>query len=164
MNHRNDNSENNQCHEHNRFLNVVFGTAMLLCAFGSTRAEPPAWGEGLSDRELAIQRWFAHLTFLQDRPAEDWVEWHEPCSHRHAAQNRMAWEYARKGIVSVAVENPATNETAGSVRKGSYEFSVHAMWAGRCYESISVLSCAPCPFRPEARKKNSGSKRSPSIR
>ena len=53
--------------------------------------------------------------------------------------NRMAWEYARKGIVSVAVENPATNETADSIRKGSYEFSVHAMWAGRSYEAISVF-------------------------
>ena len=63
----------------------------------------------------------------------------EPCSHRHAARNRMAWEYARKGIVSVAAENPATNETADSIRKGSYEFSVHAMWAGRSYEGISVF-------------------------
>ena len=63
----------------------------------------------------------------------------EPCSHRHAAHNRMAWEYARKGLVSVAVENPATNETADPIRKGSYEFSVHAMWAGRSYEAISVF-------------------------
>lgn len=63
----------------------------------------------------------------------------KPCSHRHAARNRMAWEYARKGIVSVAVENPATNETADPIRKGSYEFSVHAMWAGRSYEAISVF-------------------------
>lgn len=63
----------------------------------------------------------------------------EPCSHRHAAHNRMAWEYARQGIVSVAVENPATNETADPIRAGSYEFSVHAMWAGRSYEAISVF-------------------------
>ncbi len=63
----------------------------------------------------------------------------KPCSHRHAARNKMAWEYARKGIVSVAVENPATNEVAGSIRKGSYEFSVHSMWAGRSYEAISVF-------------------------
>jgi len=63
----------------------------------------------------------------------------EPCSHRHAAKNKMAWEYARKGIVSVAVENPATNETADTIRKGSYEFSVHSMWAGRSYEGISVF-------------------------
>lgn len=63
----------------------------------------------------------------------------EPCSHRHAARNRMAWEYARKGIVSVAVENPATNETADPIRAGSYELSVHAMWAGRSYEAISVF-------------------------
>mgnify|MGYP000868951556 FL=1 len=63
----------------------------------------------------------------------------KPCSHRHAARNRMALEYVRKGIVSVAVENPATNELDDPIRKGSYEFSVHALWAGRCYESISVF-------------------------
>ena len=63
----------------------------------------------------------------------------KPCSHRYAARNRMAWEYTRKGIVTVAVENPATNETADSIRKGSYEFSIHAMWSGRCYEGISVF-------------------------
>ena len=39
----------------------------------------------------------------------------------------------------MAVENPATNETADPIRKGSYEFSVHAMWAGRSYEAISVF-------------------------
>jgi hypothetical protein len=63
----------------------------------------------------------------------------EPCSHRHAARNRMAWEYARKGMVSVAVENPATNELADPIREDSYEFSVHALWAGRSYEGISVF-------------------------
>ncbi len=63
----------------------------------------------------------------------------EPCSHRHAAHNRMTWEYARKGFVSVAVENPATNEVANPIRAGSYEFSVHSMWAGRSYEAISVF-------------------------
>jgi len=62
----------------------------------------------------------------------------EPCNHRHAALNRMAWEYARQGVVSVAVENPATNELADPIRPDSYEFSVHALWAGRCYESIST--------------------------
>ena len=62
----------------------------------------------------------------------------EPCSHRHATRNKMAFEYARAGIVTVAVENPATNELADSIRKGSYEFSVHSMWAGRSYEAISV--------------------------
>ncbi len=63
----------------------------------------------------------------------------QPCSHRHAAKNRMALEYVRAGMVSVALENPATNELADPIREDSYEFSVHALWAGRSYEAISVF-------------------------
>ena len=61
------------------------------------------------------------------------------CSHKWFAYNQMALEYGRAGFVSVAVENPATNEVGDpNLCPDSYEFSVHSMWAGRCYESISV--------------------------
>ena len=62
----------------------------------------------------------------------------EPCSHRWAAYNKMALEFIRAGMVSVAVENPATNELADPICMDSYEFSVHTMWIGRCYESVSA--------------------------
>lgn len=63
----------------------------------------------------------------------------KPCSHRHASRNDMARQYTRKGIVTVAVENPGTNETADPIRTGRYELSINGMWAGRHYEGISVF-------------------------
>ncbi len=63
----------------------------------------------------------------------------KPSTHRHAARNRMAWEYTRRGIVTVAVDNPGTCETADPIRRGRYEMCVHALWAGRSYEGISVF-------------------------
>ena len=63
----------------------------------------------------------------------------KPSSHRHAARNRMAWEYTRQGIVTVAVDNPGTCETADPIRPGRFELCVHGIWAGRPYEGISVF-------------------------
>jgi len=55
--------------------------------------------------------------------------------------NRMAYHYARRGFVAVALDNPATNELASSLRdRGS--MAACAIWMGRCYEAISVFQKA----------------------
>jgi len=56
---------------HNHLIKVYVAATLSLCVLVSARAETRIWREGLSDRELAIQRWFSHLTFLQDRSAEN---------------------------------------------------------------------------------------------
>ena len=51
----------------------------------------------------------------------------------------MALHYTRQGIVTVAVDNPGTCETADPIRPERHELSMHAIWAGRSYEGISVF-------------------------
>lgn len=94
----------------NRLLNAVFVTAMSLCVLGSARAEPPAWGEGLSDRELAIQRWFAHLTFLQERSAEHWAEWHDDGKQLGITSLRYQLAFGGYGCAAMAAKTPAYRE------------------------------------------------------
>ena len=55
--------------------------------------------------------------------------------------NRMAYHYARRGFVAVAVENPATNELASPLRDRG-RLSLMGIWMGRSYESISVFQKA----------------------
>jgi len=97
----------------NSLLNVVFVTTMSLCVLCSARAEPPAWGEGLSDRELAIQRWFSHLTFLQDRSAEHWAEWHDDGKQLGITSLRYQMAFGGYGCAVMAAKTPAYREIVG---------------------------------------------------
>ncbi len=63
----------------------------------------------------------------------------KPSPKRHGPRNMMAMEYTQKGIVTVAVDNPGTCETADKIRPGRYELSMHGIWAGRPYEALSVF-------------------------
>jgi len=63
----------------------------------------------------------------------------KPSKHRHRARNKMAMFYAQKGIVTVAVDNPGTCETADPIRKGRHELCVNGLWGGRHYEGLSVF-------------------------
>jgi len=52
----------------------------------------------------------------------------------------MALEYTRQGIITVAMENPATNELDDPVRPGrGPELIMNSLWVGRPYEGISVF-------------------------
>jgi hypothetical protein len=63
----------------------------------------------------------------------------KPSKHPHRDRNKQALLYARKGIVSVAVDNPGTCETADAIRPGRTELCLNGIWAGRPYETISVF-------------------------
>lgn len=64
----------------------------------------------------------------------------QPSTNRHESRNHMALEYTRKGIVTVAMENPATNELDDSVRPNrSGDLIMNALWVGRPYEAVSVF-------------------------
>jgi len=59
----------------------------------------------------------------------------------HFATNKQALLYTQKGFISVAVENPATNELASPLRdRGG--MSNCALWMGRNYLGISVFQKA----------------------
>ncbi|MBN2291069.1 MAG: hypothetical protein JXM70_01515 [Pirellulales bacterium] len=62
----------------------------------------------------------------------------KPIPKRHWATNRQALFFVKKGFISVAVENPATNETASPLRNRS-SMCPTALWLGRNYIGISVF-------------------------
>ncbi len=60
--------------------------------------------------------------------------------NKHPIRNQMARHYAEAGIVAVAVDHPDIGERTTNVFGNSrYEWGVHAIWAGLCFEGISVF-------------------------
>ena len=88
----------------------------VICFPGSTRSKESLCGE----------------PELGETGAADDSKWRD---------NRMAYHYARRGFVAVAVENPATNELASPLRDRN-RLSLMGLWMGRSYESISVFQKA----------------------
>jgi hypothetical protein len=62
----------------------------------------------------------------------------KPSAWPHWETNRQALAYVKKGIVSVAVENPATGETASKLQPRS-RIADCSLWMGRNYLGISVF-------------------------
>ncbi len=60
--------------------------------------------------------------------------------NKHPIRNQMARHYAEAGIVAVAVDHPDMGERTTNVFGISrYEWGVHAIWAGLCFEGVSVF-------------------------
>lgn len=55
--------------------------------------------------------------------------------------NRMALHFAKRGMIGVAVGNPATNDTDSDIRNRA-DVSLNAIWLGRSYVSISSFQKA----------------------
>lgn len=73
-------------------------------------AETPRWSEGLTDRELAVSRWFSHLTFLQDRARMPWPEWHNDGKQLGVTSLRYQLAFAGYGCAAMAAKTPAYRE------------------------------------------------------
>ncbi len=69
---------------------------------------------------------------LPGSPEPDKTKWHD---------NRMAYHFARRGLVAAAFDNPATNELASPLAARDV-MSLCAAWMGRSYEAISVFQKA----------------------
>lgn len=88
----------------------------VICFHGSTKSKESLAGEP----ELG-----------QKTPPDD-PKW---------SDNRMAYHYVQRGMVAVAMDNPATGELVSPLRPRSH-LSVCGMWMGRNYEAISVFQKA----------------------
>lgn len=75
-------------------------------------AEASAWGPGLSDREMAIQRWFSHLTFQGDRTAHPWPEWHDNGKQFDVTSLRYQLAFCGYGCAALAARTPAYTDLA----------------------------------------------------
>lgn len=61
-----------------------------------------------------------------------------PATNKHWESNRQALFFVKKGFVSVAVDNPATNETDSTLRSRS-DLCEAGLWMGRNYLGLSVF-------------------------
>lgn len=86
----------------------LFGAIAL--AYVPLRAETPTRRQGLSDRELAIQRWFSSITFLQDRQQKKWPVWYEDNDQLGITSFRYQIAFAGYGCAAMAAKTPAYHE------------------------------------------------------
>ncbi len=88
--------------------------AILLCilavATSIGRAENSRWQAGLTDRELALQRWFSSLTFQADRTATPWPEWFDDHDQLGVTALRYQIAFAGYGCAAMAGRTPAYHE------------------------------------------------------
>ncbi len=73
-------------------------------------SSPARWREGLTDRELALGRWFSQLTFLQDRSAKPWPIWHDDGVQLGTTSLRYQLAFAGYGCAVQAANTPAYRE------------------------------------------------------
>ncbi len=87
--------------------------ALVLCAAAGESQSLPiesstgGWQEGLSDRELAIGRWFSQLTFMQDRSELRWPGWHQSREQLGVTSLRYQLAFAGYGCAAMAAKTPA---------------------------------------------------------
>jgi hypothetical protein len=73
-------------------------------------AESPTWRSGLSDRELAIQRWFSWITFQTDRQQSPWPHWYCDNDQLGTTSLRYQLAFAGYGCTAMAAQTPAYHE------------------------------------------------------
>ncbi|HPO16712.1 MAG TPA: hypothetical protein PLI09_24965 [Candidatus Hydrogenedentes bacterium] len=78
--------------------------------FGSASADETAWLSGLSDRELAIQRWFSSLTYMQGHEAKPWTEWFDDGDQFGVTALRYQFAFCGYGCAAMAAKTPAYRE------------------------------------------------------
>jgi len=91
---------------------VCIGLLILagVNATPTSAADKPAWRVGLSDRELAIQRWFSYLTLQNDRSATPWAEWFDNGKELDVTSLRYQLAFCGYGCVAMAAKTPAYRE------------------------------------------------------
>jgi hypothetical protein len=82
----------------------------MILASSSVHAASPTPRDGLTDRELAVQRWFSSLTFLQDSRPTPWPEWHDDGDQLGTTALRYQIAFAGYGCAAMAAKTPAYRE------------------------------------------------------
>ena len=85
---------------------LLFVAASSVLAEGST----PDWKAGLTDRELAIQRWFSSFTCQEDRHKTPWAEWFDDREQLGILSLRYQIAFAGYGCAAMAAQTPAYHE------------------------------------------------------
>jgi len=93
-----------------RTFHAFFLAFLVIFACSAGRAEQEARSRGLGDRELAIQRWFSSLSFLQDRRQNPWPEWHSDGKELGIGSLRYQIAFAGYSCAAMAAKTPAYHE------------------------------------------------------
>ena len=96
----------------NHVNRVIFHIFMLSTLVATTRGAETPWKEGLSDKTLAMQRWFSELSFLNDRHADTWEGWCDDKEQLGLTSLRYQLAFAGYGCAAAAGETPAYRELA----------------------------------------------------
>jgi hypothetical protein len=94
---------------------VLLAVLTLLgwpCGLATAAAPTADWQPELSDRELAIGRWFSQLTCLQERATQPWPEWHDDGKQLGITSLRYQLAFAGYGCAALAARTPAYRELA----------------------------------------------------
>jgi len=83
----------------------------LVCCLsllsGVASGGEPAWQDGLSDRELALQRWFSYLTYKQGHGANPWTDWYDDGKQLDVTAFRYQFAFCGYGCAAMAAQTPA---------------------------------------------------------
>lgn len=90
---------------------VPFSLVCCLASLtGTVSCEETVWKDGLSNRELAIQRWFSHLTFMQGHETNPWAGWYDDGKQLDVTAFRYQFAFSGYGCVAMAARTPAYRE------------------------------------------------------
>ena len=93
-----------------RLMRFMAAVGIVACAAVAQQQETAAWSQGLTDRELAIQRWFSALTFLQDRAVHPWPEYYDDGKQLDTTGFRYQLAFAGYACALFAAQTPAYRE------------------------------------------------------
>lgn len=83
---------------------------IVMGAMPRVFAAETEWQPGLSDRELAIQRWFSSLSFMQGHAASPWTGWYDDGSQLGVTAFRYQIAFGGYGCAAMAAQTPAYRE------------------------------------------------------
>lgn len=88
-----------------RFFCLSLTVALTAVSFNAVTEED--WGDGLSDQELGIQRWFSSITHAADRNAKPWQDWHYNGQEFSTTSLRYQLAFGGYGCAVMGAKTPA---------------------------------------------------------
>ncbi len=87
---------------------ALFALACSLSSLSEAApAKEPTWQDGLSDRELALQRWFSYLTYMQGHEANPWTDWYDDGKQLDVTAFRYQIAFCGYACAAMAAQTPA---------------------------------------------------------
>ena len=87
---------------------ILIVIVLMVIGFGCSKDENKTeFKQGLTDKQLAIQRWFSYLTFMQDRNEKSWKEFYDDGNQIDVTAFRYQLAFCSYGCAAMAGQTPA---------------------------------------------------------